>query len=228
MSEGSTEVDQLLDILGNDTRRRILEILADEPRYFIQLSKQLGVSQQAVLKHLGLLEEAGLIASFRAKSDLAAPDRKYYRLNRSLYLTVGITGDIVELDLTEIGEKEIGESNEWIRRFRDKAEELAQESEPASTIQGVESLLGEIDGRVSRLEHEKVALLVIRQEVMQTAHQSIRNSLAEQLHRRIMYEMLGKRSMSVDELAEVLNAREKEIRNALQVIGGRFSIRLTP
>ena len=46
-------IDVLFEVLGNDTRRRILQLLADEPRYFIQLSKDLGVSQQAVSETSG-------------------------------------------------------------------------------------------------------------------------------------------------------------------------------
>src|SRR3990172_1803373 len=158
-------VDELLDILGNDTRRRILGILAYEPKYFIQLSKELGVSQQAVLKHLSLLEDAGLVSSFRAKSELAAPDRKYYRLKRSLYLTVGIMGDTVELDLTEIGdaqEFEDDNSSEELRHFRTETDRLVQERYSPTTIQTAESLLKEIDDRIDRLEEEKVGLLTVR------------------------------------------------------------------
>ena len=224
-------VDELLDILGNDTRRRILGILADEPKYFIQLSKELGVSQQAVLKHLSLLEDAGLVSSFRAKSELAAPDRKYYRLKRSLYLTVGIMGDTVELDLTEIGdaqEFEDDNSSEELRHFRTETDRLVQERYSPTTIQTAESLLKEIDDRIDRLEEEKVGLLTVRQEVMQTAHSAIRESLQEELHRRIMYEILGQQRMTVEELADILNAREKEIKQALGIIEARFAIRVTP
>jgi len=50
--------DIILDILGNDTRRKILVALADEPMYFNQLAKELGVGQQAVLRHLQTLERS--------------------------------------------------------------------------------------------------------------------------------------------------------------------------
>ncbi|NOJ26627.1 MAG: transcriptional regulator, partial [Nitrososphaera sp.] len=82
--------DTLLDILGNDTRRKILTALSDEPMYFNQLAKELGVGQQAVLRHLQTLEESGLIETYAEKSDLGAPDRKYYRLNDSFILTVSL------------------------------------------------------------------------------------------------------------------------------------------
>ena len=58
-----TDLDDLLSMVENPTRRRILEALVAEPRYPLQLSKELGVSQQAVMKNLTLLERHGLVMS---------------------------------------------------------------------------------------------------------------------------------------------------------------------
>ncbi|MBM3897901.1 MAG: helix-turn-helix domain-containing protein [Thaumarchaeota archaeon] len=230
MSDEAAGIGKLLDILGNETRRRILEVLADEPKYFIQLSRELGVSQQAVLKHLTLLEDAGLITSFRAKSELAAPDRKYYRLNRSLYLSIGIMGDAVELALKEIRNQERLErvqQNDVVKRFRADSQSILEETDNSSIIGRAENLLNELDSRVERLEEEKIALLAIKEEIMQMAHRAIRESLEEDLHRRIMYQMFGRESVTIDELAEILNTREKEIRAAVDTISGRFVVRIT-
>ena len=102
MIDNNQEIGELLDLLGNNTRRRILEALTNEPKYFIQLSKEVGISQQAVLKHLLQLEKFGLIESYRAKSNLAAPDRKYFKLNKSVFLSVGITGNSMEIRMESI------------------------------------------------------------------------------------------------------------------------------
>jgi len=45
--------------------------------YFNQLSKELGIGQQAVLRHMQVLENSGLIESYAEKSELGAPNRKY-------------------------------------------------------------------------------------------------------------------------------------------------------
>ena len=102
MIDNNQEIGELLDLLGINTRRRILEALTNEPKYFIQLSKEIGISQQAVLKHLLQLEKFGLIESYRAKSNLAAPDRKYFKLNKSVFLSVGITGNSMEIRMESI------------------------------------------------------------------------------------------------------------------------------
>ena len=44
--------DEALRLLENKVRRQILERLVREPHYPLQLAQQIGVSQQAIMKHL--------------------------------------------------------------------------------------------------------------------------------------------------------------------------------
>ena len=52
---------QLLDLVGDGTRRSILEMLRDRPRSVGELAAELPVSRPAVSKHLRLMLEAGLL-----------------------------------------------------------------------------------------------------------------------------------------------------------------------
>lgn len=63
-----------LELVGDPTRRRILELLRDRPRPVGELAAELPVSRPAVSKHLRLLKDAGLV------SDQAAGTRRIYRL----------------------------------------------------------------------------------------------------------------------------------------------------
>jgi DNA-binding transcriptional ArsR family regulator len=51
----------LLAVLADPTRRRILDLLLDEPRAVGELVAALDVSQPAASKHLRVLREAGLV-----------------------------------------------------------------------------------------------------------------------------------------------------------------------
>ena len=57
-SEGN--FNPILDIIGNNTRRKILSTLSREPMYFNQLAKEIGIGQQAILRHVNALEDIGL------------------------------------------------------------------------------------------------------------------------------------------------------------------------
>ncbi|KPV64144.1 MAG: Helix-turn-helix domain protein [Candidatus Bathyarchaeota archaeon BA1] len=81
--------EQVLEIVGNETRRRILAVLSEGPHYILEVSKKLDVTQPAILKHLALLERVGLVESFMKASRFGAP-RKYYKICDSVNLEVVI------------------------------------------------------------------------------------------------------------------------------------------
>ncbi|GAB3326913.1 ArsR/SmtB family transcription factor [Haloplanus salinarum] len=76
----------LLDLLGNENRRRILRLLSRKPCYVTEISEYLGVSPKAVIDHLRKLEEAGLIESHTDDKR-----RKYFHISRNLRLEVSVS-----------------------------------------------------------------------------------------------------------------------------------------
>src|SRR6056297_993956 len=77
---------ELLNLLGNENRRRILRLLARKPCYVTEISEYLGVSPKAVIDHLRKLEEAGLI-----ESRVDDQRRKYYFISQNLRLEVSVS-----------------------------------------------------------------------------------------------------------------------------------------
>lgn len=75
IDEGSQPVaardDQLWAAITEPTRRRLLDLLlADGPRTATQLAAPLGITRQAVAKHLVVLERAGMAAGRRDGREL--------------------------------------------------------------------------------------------------------------------------------------------------------------
>jgi DNA-binding transcriptional ArsR family regulator len=67
--------DEVWTVLGDRTRRTILECLAQQPMAVVEIAERLPVSRPAVSQHLKLLKDAGLV------SEDAAGRRHIYRLN---------------------------------------------------------------------------------------------------------------------------------------------------
>jgi ArsR family transcriptional regulator len=218
-------VDVLLDVLGNDTRRRILQLLADEPRYFIQLSKDLGVSQQAVLKHLEILEKNGFITSYQEESTFPAPKRKYFELNLSCMLEIGITRDAVQFvfqDIPRIEHEELADDKE-IRGLSKKVNSVIEEQDPIELLERSDELLKEINSTLKQTFETEMKLLRLKQKITKAAHKAIRDSFDEELHRHILYSTIGEtKQPNVDELSSMLDTREKEISEALKVLKKRM------
>lgn len=75
--------DEVLSILENTTRRQILMLLVKEPHYPLQISELIGVSQQAVVKHLKVLEKADFVNSEIVASEKGGPPKKMYKVEQS-------------------------------------------------------------------------------------------------------------------------------------------------
>ncbi len=77
---------ELLDILGNENRRRILQLLSFRPFYFNEIAKRLDVGPKAIIDHLDMLERAGLIECYQDRGR-----RKYFRIVRKTILEVSLS-----------------------------------------------------------------------------------------------------------------------------------------
>jgi DNA-binding transcriptional ArsR family regulator len=70
-----TTHDDVLDALGDRTRRSVFELLAAGPRSVGELAEDLPVSRPAVSQHLRVLKRAGLVTDTRAGT------RRLYRVD---------------------------------------------------------------------------------------------------------------------------------------------------
>lgn len=79
----SDEISNLLDILGNRNRRRIIQLLRQKPCFVTEISERLTISPKAVIEHLHLMEREHLLSS---RSDERR--RKYYYISRDIQLNI--------------------------------------------------------------------------------------------------------------------------------------------
>lgn len=56
-----TQIDRLFHALGDPTRRSIVDALVERPASVSKLAGPLGITLTAVMQHLDILEEAGLV-----------------------------------------------------------------------------------------------------------------------------------------------------------------------
>jgi len=77
---------EILDILGNENRRRILQLLSFRPFYFNEMAKRLDLGPKAVIDHLEMLERAGLVECYRDDRR-----RKYFRIVENVVLEVAFS-----------------------------------------------------------------------------------------------------------------------------------------
>jgi DNA-binding transcriptional ArsR family regulator len=72
-------VNDLFSVLADPTRRRVLELLSDEPRRAGELAAAAGTSAPVMSRHLRILLESGFVADERVPDDARA---RVFRMRR--------------------------------------------------------------------------------------------------------------------------------------------------
>ncbi len=67
------------DLLGCETRRRIIKIVINGPKYKTEIARILDIGQKAINEHLELLKKFGFLSEFVERQDRGRP-RIYYTI----------------------------------------------------------------------------------------------------------------------------------------------------
>ncbi|MEE8402441.1 MAG: ArsR family transcriptional regulator [Candidatus Hydrothermarchaeaceae archaeon] len=117
--------EELLNMLGNETRREILQMLSERPCYVTELSQELDIGQKAIIEHLSLMHGAGIIESKFEKIKKGRP-RKYFIISKDVMLEVWIGTDTFNVKTSSISiDEEILDSLPGLKKITQRLEELS-------------------------------------------------------------------------------------------------------
>ena len=191
------DLDVLLSMIENPTRRKILESLVKMPRYPLQLSKELGISQQAVMKNLSVLEKNGMVVSYRESSSIG-PERTVYEPNSEFTLIVDMRNGMFSARMVEPkGER--------------KDVDVDNLKEMRSKVIDIDNELEQLEKRYSELMREKESIIA---SVISKQDGDAQKSLA--------YEILDAPKKTVEELSKDLNARTDVVKEMIDDIERRM------
>jgi len=215
-------LDGLLRVLENPTRRRILERLARESHYPLQLSKELGVSQQAVVKHLRALQESGLVSSVEEKSDLGGPNRRAYRATERFSLQIDMGPRLFHAEMRPMAHapsnvREYGWAEDMLRRAR-------AEDDPRRRVRLLGETIRKLNREIDAVEERRLNLLRLKDAAMGEAQGSVGDVLASYQERQVLYFFLEQGAPSLDRIAEALDLREKVVADLLRRIEREFPL----
>jgi predicted transcriptional regulator len=158
MSQGPSDLDKVFKALGNETRRRILRLLAQGERYPYELSKVLGLTPRGVFKHLEALQEAGLVERQHGESEVG-PDRVYYRLNVRFGLSTTILPDAFTVRLRSHGMSG--------RRLIIPQGFIIPEARPdVAAVRKLLRELGKVNRKLESLDDERMRFASIRSQII--------------------------------------------------------------
>jgi len=209
----SDELDEILQVVENPIRRRIIKRLSREPAYELQLSKELGLGQSLVAKHLKVMKEAGLVTFAPEKSE-SGPQRRRYSLAKGVSITMDLGPNLFIEKGTAIEVKK-GKRPEFAGRLWKRVEDAAGDVDDARKISGLSQVLGEVDERIEEIEEERTELLGVRNLAMHEAAR-VASRFEELDTRKVLLHILDEHEREVDQISEALNLRELSVRSILE------------
>ena len=66
-SQEEVDMEAILDVMGCKTRRDIMDLLREEPRFVSEISQELQIGQKAIIEHLRAMEDVGILTSSTKK-----------------------------------------------------------------------------------------------------------------------------------------------------------------
>ncbi|MGZ7068878.1 MAG: ArsR/SmtB family transcription factor [Methanobacterium sp.] len=102
------DLEAMLDVMGCKTRRDILTLLTEEPRFVSEISKELEIGQKAIIEHLRAMEELGILNSSFQKIQRGRP-RKYYGISHKMEIQIFIDRDTIKMEIKDDDFKKLQE-----------------------------------------------------------------------------------------------------------------------
>lgn len=158
------QLRKLLDLLGNETRCRILDLVSNHPRFISEISRELAIGQQAILRHLQELEEFGLLSSFEEveeeeeeadqRQKRKGRKRKYYEIapEAQFQMFVSIDKNDIIFDLRSPAIKEIPEHLQELQKIEAEIESAKQMPYGLSKLKAIQTLIQKLENEIHNLD----------------------------------------------------------------------------
>ena len=217
------ELDSVLQVIENPVRRRIIKRLSQEPCYALQLSKELGLGQPLVAKHISVMEKAGMVTS-AVETSPNGPERRRYSLAKSISITMDLALHLFNeraISFNVPSSSKPKTAREAERAFGDRVREALATGDEMEKLSLISKLLGDVDTRIALVEEERVGLLSVKNELMNEAAKIVAN-LEDLDTRRVVFHILEEHDRGVESISQSLDMREVLVRSILDELERDF------
>jgi predicted transcriptional regulator len=216
-----SELDAVLGTVENPIRRRIIARLSEEPNYQLQLSKELGISQQLVAKHLDTIEKAGLVSTMDQDSP-RGPKRKEYLLKNSFSVTVDLAPNLFRARIFSFGAVPGMQENDEKALMAAQVSDLLRYQEGPSRIRPLTRVVAEVDKKLKEMEEERAVLLYIRSLAIREAAR-ITTSLPTDDRKKVFRYLMREGSDGIGAMSASLGLQRQVVGDILEEIEKELS-----
>jgi ArsR family transcriptional regulator len=216
--------EQLLDILGNETRRMILELLAEKPRYTTEIASLLDIGQKAINDHLRIMSEFGVIETYVQRQPRGSP-RKYFKVNERFKLEFTLTPGFFKVYILDPN-VDLSSTLQEFPEFRG----LKKRVEQIQKIQRIEQyrkVCKDLIEELSRLTQAKMYIETLLARARHQCRNLIDSLELEPIERRVLFEVVTTGEVAtIEDIAERCKISQDEVVQTLQNLKNKGVVRL--
>ncbi|HYC12016.1 MAG TPA: ArsR family transcriptional regulator [Nitrososphaerales archaeon] len=216
-----SDLGAVLRTVENPIRRQIIARLSQEPNYQLQLSKELGLSQQLVAKHLVTMEDAGLVSTMLEDSP-RGPQRKEYILTKSVSVTIDLAPSLFRARLFTFGNLPGRQEQDEGTQLVAQANEAFLRPDDASKLGPLAEFVGKVDKKLKQMEEERAVLLYLRNLALREAARAS-SFLGPADRRRVLKYLIKEQRDGIGDLSSSLGLQQRVVGEILEEIDREFT-----
>ncbi len=207
--------EEIFDILGNQTRRMILEMLATSPCYTTEIAERLEIGQKAINEHLKIMQDLGLIDLFILKQKRGSP-RKYFKIKDNIRMELFVAPRIFDASFkTEVIDME--SIFERYPEYKSFYEEIKFDSE-IRIIGRLKENLDYLKNELVEIDNAKAFIERSISEVKETILKTIEELNLKEKEKKVLIEIILKEFYSPKDIANSLNLELEEVVDSIKIL----------
>ena len=205
----------MLGTVENPIRRKIIARLSQKPNYQLQLSKELDISQQLVAKHLGSMEDAGLVSTVFEDSP-RGPQRKEYLLRKSFSITIDLAPTLFRARMFSFAAVPGVDPDEQ-GQMTAKANEALMFPDEASRVKPLAQVIQAVDRKLNEMEEQRAVLLYLRGLALRETAR-VTNSLGAAGRKQVLKYIMKEQREGMDDISSSLGLQQRVVGSILEEI----------
>ncbi len=209
----TTDFENVVAVLGNSVRRRLIKKLSEGPDYTLRLSNELNIHQQLAAKHMKVLRNAELVDVYRQKSQKGA-DKNMFSLNKFYSVQIDFSPNLYNQRLISFNNPSLWTTaDNYMDRLEDQVSDLSEEDVDINNITPLGNIVQNVDDELESLEKRRARLLYIRNLAMNASVKALEE--LDRKKRQVMHFILNQGSTTIDAISSHMQLRETIIRDLL-------------